>query len=121
MQWFVVIFVLLLLAFVLESIRRGRLKERYALLWLGAGGVMLVLASWRSLLDRVAIFFGVLYGPSLLFLVAFLFLLAILLHFSLVISEHRDKTRRLAQDLALLTHEVESVREQLCHRSPPLQ
>lgn len=109
-QWFVVGFVLLLLAFVVEAIRRDRLKERYALLWLGAGTVMLVLAAWRSLLDRLAVTFGVLYGPSLLFLVALLFLLAILLHFSLVISEHRDKMRRLAQRVALLAHEVERLR-----------
>lgn len=112
LQWAVVLFVLLLLAFVVEAIRRGRLKERYALLWLGAGGVMLLLAGWRSLLDRVALAVGVSYGPSLLFLVALLFLLAILLHFSLVISEHRDKTRQLAQHVALLARDVERLREQ---------
>ena len=120
-QWLVVVFVLLLLAFVVEAIRRGRLKERYALLWLSAGGVMLLLAAWRSLLDRIAVFLGVLYGPSLLFLVALLFLLAILLHFSLVISEHRDKMRRLTQHLALLTDEVERLREQNVRSSPPPQ
>lgn len=109
-QWLVLIFVLLLLIFVVEAVRRSRLKERYALLWLGAAAGMLVLTAWRSLLDRVALFLGVLYGPSLLFLVALLFLLVILLHFSLVISEHRDKTRRLAQQLALLTYEVERLR-----------
>jgi hypothetical protein len=115
----VIIFVLLLLIFVVEAVRRGRLKERYALLWLSAVGVMLVLTAWRSLLDRIARFLGVLYGPSLLFLVALLFLLAILLHFSLVISEHRDKTRRLTQQLALLAHEVERLRKYIVGGSPP--
>jgi hypothetical protein len=113
LQSLVVVFVLFLMGFVVEAIRRGRLKERYALLWLAAAGVMLLLAAWRSLLDRVAVFLGVFYGPSLLFLVALLFLFAILLHFSLVISEHRDKTRRLTQHLALLTHEVERLRKQI--------
>jgi hypothetical protein len=112
-QWLVLIFVLLLLVFVVEAVRRSRLKERYALLWLGAAGGILVLTAWRSLLDRLALFLGVLYGPSLLFLVALLFLLVILLHFSLVISEHRDKTRRLTQQLALLTYEVERLRTSL--------
>jgi hypothetical protein len=115
----VIIFVLLLLVFVVEAVRRGRLKERYALLWLSAVGVMLVLTVWRSLLDRVARFLGVLYGPSLLFLVALLFLLAILLHFSLVISEHRDKTRRLTQRLALLADEVERLRRHIAGGAPP--
>jgi hypothetical protein len=113
LQSSVVVFVLSLMGFVVEAIRRGRLKERYALLWLAAAGVMLLLATWRSLLDRIAVFLGVFYGPSLLFLVALLFLFAILLHFSLVISEHRDKTRRLTQHLALLTHEVERLRKQI--------
>ena len=118
-QWLVIIFVLCLLVFVVEAVRRGRLKERYALLWLSAVGVMLVLTVWRSLLDRVARFLGVLYGPSLLFLVALLFLLAILLHFSLVISEHRDKTRRLTQQLALLADEVERLRRHIAGGAPP--
>jgi hypothetical protein len=113
LQSSVVVFVLFLMGFVVEAIRRGRLKERYALLWLAAAGVMLLLATWRSLLDRIAVFLGVFYGPSLLFLVALLFLFAILLHFSLVVSEHRDKTRRLTQHLALLTHEVERLRKQI--------
>jgi hypothetical protein len=52
-QLFVVTFFLLLLAVVVEAIRRGHLKEHYARLWLGAVGVMLVLATWRSLLDRM--------------------------------------------------------------------
>lgn len=117
LQSFVIFFVCMLLVFLVEAIRRNRLNERYALLWLGAAGVMLVLAVWRSLLDRLAVFLGVLYGPSLLFLVALLCLFAILLHFSLVISEHRDKTRRLAQGLALLAHEVERLREQLADHS----
>jgi hypothetical protein len=114
----VVVFVLFVIAFVVEAIRRGRLKERYALLWLAAAGVMLLLAAWRSLLDRIAVFLGVLYGPSLLFLVALLFLFAIVLHFSLVVSEHRDKTRRLTQRLALLAHEVERLREQIIRSVP---
>ena len=118
LQSSVVVFVLFLIAFVVEAIRRGRLKERYALLWLGAAGVMFLLAAWRSLLDRMAVFFGVFYGPSLLFLVALLFLFAILLHFSLVVSEHRDKTRRLTQHLALLAHEVERLREQIVRSAP---
>ena len=80
---------------------------------------MLLLAAWRPLLDRLAIWLGVLYGPSLLFLVALLFLFVILLHFSLVISEHRDKTRRLTQHLALLTYEVETLRAQIVRSTPP--
>ena len=91
-----------LLVFVVEAIRRSRLNARYAILWLGAGAVLVLLSLYRPLLDWVARGLGVSYPPSLLFLVAFLFLLCIVLHYSLVISSHRDSIRRLAQAVALL-------------------
>lgn len=100
-----------LLIFVVEAVRRDRLNARYSILWLGASLVLLVLSIYRPLLDWVAKFAGVAYPPSLLFLVAFLFLLCIVLHFSLVISSHRDSIRRLAQTIALLERSLEEHRE----------
>jgi hypothetical protein len=99
-----------LIAFVIEAIRRNRLKERYAILWLGAAGALLVLALKPPLVDWMALHLGVKYGTSLLFLVAFLFLLGIVLHFSLVISSHRDSIRRLTQSVALLERALEEQR-----------
>lgn len=101
------VFDIALIAFVLEATRRGVLKERYALLWLGAGVALLLLSLYRPLLHWIAFALGVSYPPSLLFLVAFVFLLAIVLHYSLVISSHRDSIRRLTQRLALLERELE--------------
>ena len=110
---------LTLLVFVVEAVRRNRLNARYAILWLGASFVLLVLSLYRPLLDWVAKFAGVAYPPSLLFLVAFLFLLCIVLHFSLVISSHRDSIRRLAQTIALLERTVEEHRSSREFRSVP--
>jgi hypothetical protein len=101
---------LVLLVFVIEAVRRNRLNVRYSILWLGASGVLLVLSLYRPLLDWVAKFAGVAYPPSLLFLVAFLVLLCIVLHFSLVISSHRDSIRRLAQTIALLEQSLQEHR-----------
>ncbi len=91
---------------VMELIRRGRLKERYSLLWLLAGGILLVLSSSRYLLESISHLFGIFYPPSFLFLLAFLFLLLITLHFSVVISSLSEKNKKLAQELALLRQEV---------------
>ena len=96
-----------LLVFIVEAVRRSRLNARYAILWLGAGAALLTLSIYRPLLDWVAQLFGIAYPPSLLFLVAFLFLLVIVLHFSLVLSSHRDSIRRLAQTVALLERNLE--------------
>lgn len=92
---------------VIELIRRGRLKERYSLLWLFASGVLLVLSSSRTLLELTSRLLGIYYAPSLLFLLAFLFLLLITLHFTVVISGLSEKNKRLAQELALLRQEMQ--------------
>ncbi len=100
-------FSILLLVFVIELIRRGRLKERYSLLWLLAGTVLLILSTSRNLLDFVSHLFGIYYPPSFLFLLAFLFLLLITMHFSVVISNMSEKNKLLAQEIALLRQMVE--------------
>ncbi len=99
-----------LVVFVIESIRRSTLNARYAILWLGAGGVLLLFSLYRPLLDSVAKLLGISYPPSLLFGLAFLFLLAIMLHYSLVISSHRNSIRRLTQTVALLERALEQER-----------
>ncbi len=98
---------------VIELIRRGRLKERYSLLWLLASAVLLVLSSSRGILEYISSMMGIFYPPSFLFLLAFLFLLLITLHFSVTISGLAEKNKRLAQELALLRQEMrESIGKQ---------
>ena len=107
LQTLAIVFSLFLIGFVIETTRRTHLKERYALLWLGAGAVLLLLSVYRPLLDRIALALHVSYPPSLLFLIAFLFLLMIVLHYSLVLSAQRDAIRQLGQSVALLQRALE--------------
>ncbi len=94
---------LLLVLVVLELIRSRRLRERYALLWLLTGVVLLVLSAWRGGLNTIAGWLGVTgYPPAVLFAVATLFILLVLLHYSTVISRLSDQNTILAQRLALL-------------------
>jgi cell division protein FtsW (lipid II flippase) len=98
---------LLLLLVVFELIRSRRLRERYALLWLLTGLVLLVLSAWRGGLNTIAAWFGVqTYPPAVLFAVALLFVLAVLLHYSTVISKISDQNVILAQRVALLELEL---------------
>jgi hypothetical protein len=94
---------LVLLAVVFELIRSRRLRERYALLWLLTGLVLLVLSGWRGGLNTIAGWFGVTgYPPAVLFAVAVLFILLVLLHYSTVVSKLSDQNVLLAQRVALL-------------------
>jgi hypothetical protein len=98
---------------VFELVRRRRLMERYALLWLFSTAVLLGLAVWRGLLERVASTVGIYYAPSALFAVAFAFVLAMLLHFSLVISRLADQNKVLAQKLGMLQERVAGLEAEL--------
>lgn len=91
-----------LLLGVLELVRQRRLLERYALLWLLSAIVLLALATWSELLEWVAKAIGVIYPPNALFLVAFGFVMVLLLHFSMAVSRLADQSKVLAQRVAML-------------------
>ena len=98
---------IVLLVIVFELIRSRRLRERYALLWLLTGVVLLVLSAWRGGLNTIARWVGVqTYPPAVLFAVGSLFILAVLLHYSTVISKLSDQNSILAQRVALLEEKL---------------
>ena len=97
-----------LVVVVFELIRSRRLRERYALLWLATGVVLTALSAWRDGLNTIAGWLGVRgYPPAVLFAVAILFILAVLLHYSTVISRLSDQNIVLAQKLALLEQQLQ--------------
>lgn len=93
---------LVLLVFVIEVVRRRRLSEGYALLWIavGIGGVLLGLA--RQLVDRFSDTIGVSYGANLVFAGVFVFLLIVAINLSMHVSTLEDKVASLAEEVALL-------------------
>ena len=98
---------------VFEMVRRRYLHERYAILWLGAALVLIVLAVWTQLLSEISSAVGIATPSNAFFVIAFGFLLLLLLHFSAVVSRLADETRALAQRLALLEE-----RDRTRQRSP---
>ena len=107
-----------LFVLVFELVRRRRLLERYALLWLFASAVLLGLSVWRGLLEELAGAVGIFYAPSALFAVAFGFVLILLLHFSLVISRLAEQTKVLAQRVGMLQHQVDELPAALARGGP---
>jgi hypothetical protein len=110
-QIIAIVTTLVFLVLVIDFIRRGLLKEKYAVLWLGFIVVIAILAVWKNLLDTIAMWVGVAYSPSLLFLVAFIFILLILLHYSVVISTLTDRNKTLAQELTLMASTLEDIKD----------
>ncbi|MCL4691405.1 MAG: DUF2304 family protein [Candidatus Hydrogenedentes bacterium] len=98
----------LLLAVVLELVRRGYLKERYALLWLATAGLSLLVGAFPSIITWLAHLFNFQY-LTVLFAMYFAFTLALVLCFTIVISRLAERNRELTQEVALLAHKVEQI------------
>jgi hypothetical protein len=107
----------ILLFFTFEMIRKGRLREEYSILWLFTGIVVLAFSLWPEFF--LSYFFakitGLFYLSSIV-LIAFLFLLLIVLHFSVVISKLTSQSKDLAQRYALLELELNELKR---HPLPP--
>jgi hypothetical protein len=104
-----IVFAALVFALVFEMVRRRHLHERYAILWLGAALALLVLAVWTALLRDICNVVGIKTPSNAFFVIAFAFLLLLVLHFSSVVSKLSDETRVLAQRLALLQQRVDAL------------
>lgn len=97
---------------VLDLVRRRRLAERYALLWMLAGLALLALAIWTSGLDLLADLMGIQEPANAIFILAFGVISVLLLHFSVAISRLSEETKILAQESARLEHELRVARGQ---------
>jgi hypothetical protein len=105
-EWLALACGVVILAVLLELVRRRKLREEYALLWIGASCAIIVVAPQRWLLHELAAAAGVHYPPMVLPLLAGFFGVLLAIHFSLVISRLAAENRILAQDLGLLRLEV---------------
>ncbi|NUM54107.1 MAG: DUF2304 domain-containing protein [Candidatus Hydrogenedentes bacterium] len=101
-----------LMLLVLELVRRGWLKEKYALLWLGTAGVSVLVGVFPNIIVAAANLFHFQY-LTVLFTVYFLFTLGLVMSFSVVISQLAERNRELTQELALLAHTVERMERRL--------
>jgi hypothetical protein len=100
-----------LVLLVLELVRRKRLREEYAFLWVVGAIAVLVMSVRRDLFDRTALWLGVYYPPSLLLLVLLVVVFVGSLTISVVLSRHRRQIERLMEDTAILAAELRELRE----------
>jgi hypothetical protein len=107
--WAGIVLSVILIFFILELVRRRRLREEYSLLWLLVGVVMLVVAIWSPALTMIAKLVGIYYPPSALFLLGLIFIVILLLHLTTVISTLTEHNKRLAQEVALLNEKVDNL------------
>jgi hypothetical protein len=97
--------------FIVEMVRRRKLREEYSWLWLLTGFGIVLLAVWYDLLVFITEMIGAVLPTTTLFVFSLLFLLLISLHYSVKISSLTDQVRKLAQKIAILQSELDEQRE----------
>jgi len=102
-----IIFGVVILGTIVELLRRRRLREKYAVIWLFTGCLVIVLAVFPGGLNRVAGYVGVASGVSLVLFLAVVFLLIIAIHLSWEVSQLEEETRSISEEIALLRMDLE--------------
>ncbi len=109
----VAVFSLVLIVWVLSSVRRAHIRVEYSVSWLLAGAVLLVLALWRTLDDRIAMALGISDSFIALAIFAGAAFLIVLYRLSLRISGLNDSSITLAQQVAILEFKLKALNEKI--------
>ncbi|MBU1586700.1 MAG: DUF2304 domain-containing protein [Actinobacteria bacterium] len=91
----------IMLVVVLVLLRFYVLPEKYAVIWLVAAVVAIVLSVFPGILDTISGFFGISQPINLLFVAGFFIVLLLLMQLSLELARTRDELRKVVQNLAI--------------------
>lgn len=113
LQIFAISFSVVLLLFIIELIRKNKLKEGYSIIWFGMGLALLVISVWTGLLKTISQLVAVEYEPAMLLAVLVLGIIVLMIHFSVLVSGFDKKNKTLAQNTGLLFLEIRQLRKDL--------
>jgi hypothetical protein len=99
------------LGYVLWQIKKGRLREEYAFIWILSNFALIIFSFWRDGLEVMAKAFGVHDPPNLVFAGAIFAILVYLLHLSLSVSKMHAQNKTLAQEIALLKEKLQKMND----------
>jgi len=106
-----------LLLFVLNLIRKRKLKIEHSILWLMVSVILLIGTIWHQFADRVALLMGIDYPPALFLAISVFFFLIILMHFSIELSKLKDQNKNLSQELAIYKGLIDELTSRANHDS----
>ena len=104
---FAIIASIVLLLFILELVRKRKIKEEYSWFWLLIGSAIFILVIWYDLLLFITQLIGSETPMTTLYLFGFLFLLFVNIHYSVKISTFTEQIKRMVQKIGILSKEIE--------------
>ena len=106
---------IIFLIFIVELIRKRKIKDAYGLLWVFYAVVFIVIAIWRQGLEVISRLLGIYYTPAAFLLILIMAILLILIQYSLVISRLSDNYKTLNQQIGILKLELEELTSRFSH------
>ena len=104
---------------VLELVRKRKLREEYAFLWITTALLLMVLALWTDVLEWIKGILGAETQASTLFFGAILFLMLVALQFSVRLTKLSFRNKVLGQEVSLLKREIEDLRNGVGEQPDP--
>ena len=104
------------LAAILWLLKKGRLTVRYSIIWLMAGGALLVFAVFPYIVLVLRDWLNMEMPVNVIFTLVLAFVLLLLLSLSTIVSGFAEKLKRLAQENALLEKRVRELEQALAQR-----
>lgn len=115
-----VVFAVVVLLIIISLLLRRRLREKYAIMWLVIGLVILILAVFPQLLLSLSALLGVALPSNLIFALAIVLLVGVTLHLSWELSQAEDEVRRVAEDVAILRADVAELQNRAAGADAPV-
>lgn len=98
---FAIVFSIVFIIFILNLVRRNKLDEKYSILWLFFGVIILVVSIFPKVIETISTWFNVYYPPTLMLLFAILIIGAYIVHITMIITKQNKMIIKLTQELAI--------------------
>jgi hypothetical protein len=108
-----ILFSLFLLVLIVFLIRKKKIREEYAILWIVIFTIFLLLSVFRGIIDKISSLLGIQYQPASLFLILIAYIFLLMFHFSLVISDMKKKINTMATALTILEESLSKKKDTL--------
>ena len=94
-----------LFIFIIDLVRRRKMREEYSFLWLLSGIIICILSLWYEAVVWISNMVGAVYAPSVLFLLGLIFLALISIFYSVKLSSLSDQIKNLSQKISIMEAE----------------
>jgi hypothetical protein len=109
MMTVLMLFSIVMIGLVLNSVRREHIRVEYSVSWLTASVILLILSIRPDLVSWLAGVMGVTYPPVAVLLIVVFVFLVVAYRFSLRISSLKDANIALAQRVAILEYQIKAL------------